>query len=187
MQAFQQILPVLSSEASRQRICVLSPPGAFRRRFPDRARRDCLALSEEQVYVVQPAQIFCDFEGFFAIRLSRGSSALLTVDVSETRKPIFASRFTGQTGHAGNSSGNFHENPPTSAHSSNPLFKLVHDVCGSPWTRLGITGVRIPSPPSCSSLGTYINWMGWPNNESPDIRAFLLVSRETLTDVQSGM
>ena len=93
-------------------------------------------------------KLFCNFEGFFAIRVSRESSALLTADVSETRKPIFASRFTGQTGHAGNSSGNFHENPPTSAHSSNPLFKPMHDVCGSPWTRLGITGVRIPSPPA---------------------------------------
>ena len=29
--------------------------------------------------------------------------------------------------------------------------------------------------------------MGWPNNKSPDIRAFLLVSRETLTDVASGV
>jgi len=29
--------------------------------------------------------------------------------------------------------------------------------------------------------------MGWPNNKSPDIRAFLLVSRETLTDVESGV
>jgi hypothetical protein len=89
----QQILPVLSSEPSRQRICVLSPLGAFR----GRARRDFPGLSEEQVYVVQPAQLFCNFEGFFAIRLSRGSSALLTVEVSETREPIFASRFTGQT------------------------------------------------------------------------------------------
>jgi hypothetical protein len=49
------------------------------------------------------------------------------------------------------------------------------------------TGVRLPSPPSGSTLGTYIIYADKTNNKSPDIRAFLLVSKETLTDVVSGL
>ena len=91
----------------------------------------------------------CDFEKLFARYLWIFGAAYL--DVSETGKPIFASRFTGQASRTGNISGNIHANPPTSMKSSDPVFKPFFDVRGSPWTRLGITGVRLPSPPSRSS------------------------------------
>jgi hypothetical protein len=55
--------------------------------------------------------------------------------------------FTGETGHAGKSSGNFHENPLNFRAFIEFFIKPIHDVYGSPWTRLGITGVQLPSPP----------------------------------------
>jgi hypothetical protein len=103
----------------------------------------------EQARAGNPGQTKC-FAVILRSYLRRicGFSALLTVDVSETGEPIFASRFTGQASRAGNISGNIHANPPTSMKSSDPVFKPFSDVRGSPWTRLGITGVRLPSPPS---------------------------------------
>jgi hypothetical protein len=61
-------------------------------------------------------------------------------------------RFTGQASRAGNVSGNIHANPPTSMKSSDPVFKPFSDVRGSRWTTLGITGVRLPSPPAFARL-----------------------------------
>jgi hypothetical protein len=43
-------------------------------------------------------KLLCNLERFFAISVSRRFSALPAVGVSKTRKPISASRFTGQTG-----------------------------------------------------------------------------------------
>jgi hypothetical protein len=40
-------------------------------------------------------------------------------------------------------SGNIQANPPTSMKSADPVFKLFCDMFGCPWTRLGITGVRL--------------------------------------------
>jgi hypothetical protein len=96
----------------------------------------------------------CNLDGFFAIRVSRRFSTLLTVDVSVTREPIFAPQFTRQTYRAGNTSGNIQKNPPTYVNSSNPLFKPFTDVCGALWTCLGITGVRRPSTPGALTEGS---------------------------------
>jgi hypothetical protein len=61
-------------------------------------------------------------------------------------------RFTGQASRDGNVSGNIHADPPTSMKSSDPVFKPFSDMRGSQWTRLGITGVRLPSPPAFARL-----------------------------------
>ena len=72
-------------------------------------------------------------------------------------------RFTDQASRAGNASGNIHANPPTSMKSSDSVFKPFSDVRGSRWTRLGITGVRLPSPPASARLTAELRLARQPN------------------------
>jgi len=49
--------------------------------------------------------------------------------------------------------------------SADPLFKPFYDVLGSPWTRLGITGVRLPSPPAFARLTPELRLARQPTSE----------------------
>src|SRR5271165_4464155 len=75
--------------------------------------------------------------------------AILTSSFSATCEPEFAARFSDETSHAGNGSGNIHLCPPISAEYMDPLLKSIRDDYRCSWNCLGDPGVRIPLPPDC--------------------------------------